>query len=258
MVKYFTLVLGSLMLLVISACASPGSNVTLTGQAWIATELDGESVLLDTTITAEFKDDGTLGGSNGCNRYNTTYTVDGDNIQINSPMASTLMACPDPVMAQEGVYMEAMEAAAKFEISGEELILFNEAGDALVTYTAGSNELAGTSWEVISYNNGKEAVVSVIIGTQITADFGEDGQLTGNGGCNSYFASYETDEDKITIGPAGMTEMACMEPEGVMEQEQLYLAALGMADVYRIEADSLQFRTAEGSTVANFQRSSAP
>jgi heat shock protein HslJ len=258
MVKYWTILLGILMLLVVSGCAAAGSDVTLTGQVWIATELDGESIISDTTITAEFKDDGTLGGSNGCNRYNTTYAVDGDKIQITSPMASTLMACPDPVMAQEGVYMGAMEAAATFEISGDELTLFNETGDALVGYVAGSNELAGTSWEVISYNNGKEAVVSVIIGTQITADFGEDGQLTGNSGCNSYFASYETDEDKITIGPVGMTEMACMEPEGVMEQEQLYLAALGTADVYRIEADRMEMRTAEGSMVANFQRSSAP
>jgi heat shock protein HslJ len=242
------------MLLAISACGLSGSDVTLTGQAWIATELDGESVLLDTTITAEFKDDGTLNGSNGCNRYNTTYTVDRDNIQINSPMASTMMACPDPIMAQEGVYMAAMDAARTFEISGEELTLFDESGDVLVTYVAGSNELAGTSWEVISYNNGKEAVVSVIIGTQITADFGEDGQLTGNSGCNSYFASYETDEEKITIGPVGMTEMACLDTEGVMEQEQLYLAALSMAEVYKIEADLMEMRTAEGSMVANFSR----
>jgi heat shock protein HslJ len=254
MFKYFTFVLGILMLLAISACASAGSELPLTDQVWIATELDGESILSDTTITAEFKDDGTLGGSNGCNRYNTTYAVDGDKIQITSPMASTLMACPDPVMAQEGVYMGAMEAAATFEISDDELTLFNEASDALVIYVAGSNELAGTSWEVISYNNGKEAVVSVIIDTSLTADFGEDGQLTGNSGCNSYFASYETDEDKITIGPVGMTEMACLDTDGVMEQEQLYLAALRMADVYRIEADHLEMRTDEGSMVANFSR----
>ena len=252
--KYFLISIGLSLLLAITGCGAVGSDLELTGQVWIATELDGESILSDTTITAEYKDDGTLGGSNGCNRYNTTYDVDGDNLQINQPIASTMMACPDPVMAQEGVYMAAMNAARTFEISGEELTLFNEDGDSLVTYVAGSNELAGTSWEVISYNNGKEAVVSVIIGTQITADFGEDGQLTGNSGCNSYFASYETDEDAITIGPVGMTEMACMEPEGVMEQEQLYLAALGMADVYHIEADSLQFRTTEGSTVANFSR----
>ncbi len=254
MVKYLTILLGILTLLVLSSCAAAGSDVTLTGQVWVATELDGESILPDTSITAEFKEDGTLSGSNGCNRYNTTYTVDGSSIQVNSPMATTLMACPDPVMAQEGVYMEAMGEAVTFEISGEELTLFDDAGDALVTYIAGSNELASTSWEVISYNNGKEAVVSVIIGTQITADFGEDGQLTGNSGCNSYFGSFETDEEKITIGPVGMTEMACLDTEGVMEQEQLYLAALGMADVYRIEADRMEMRTAEGSMVVNFSR----
>ncbi len=254
MVKSFTLTLGILVFLTLSACASSGPGLTLTGQVWIASELDGNGILPDTTITAEFKDDGALGGSNGCNRYNTTYTVDGDEIQINSPMAGTLMACLDPVMAQEGVYMGALGEAVTYEISGEELTLLNEAGDALVTYSAGSNELAGTSWEVTFYNNGKEAVVSLIIGTTITADFGEDGQLTGNAGCNSYFAPFETDDNNITIGLAGMTEMFCGEPEGVMEQEQLYIAALGMADVYRIEADRMEMRTSDGALVAKFNR----
>ncbi len=254
MYKYCMISLGLFLLLAITGCASAGSDLTLTGQVWITSDLDGNGIITGTTITAEFKDDGTLGGSNGCNRYNTTYTVDWDEIQINTPMASTLMACPDPVMAQEQVYMGAMGEAVTFEISGEELTLFSKAGDALVTYITGSNELAGSSWEVISYNNGKEAVESLIIGTEITADFGEDDQLTGNSGCNTYFASYETDEDKITIGPAGMTEMACAEPEGVMEQEQLYVAALGMADVYRIEADRMEMRTADGALVANFNR----
>lgn len=251
--RYFLITIAALALLTFTSCASQETGRQLTDQVWIGTSLEGEAVLPDTTITAEFKEDGTLSGSNSCNRYNTTYSVDGEYLTINQPIMSTLMACPDPVMAQEQAFMTALGAVAKFEIKGEELTLFSDAGEALLTYIAGSNELAGTSWEVISFNNGNEAVVSVIIGTQITADFGKDGQLTGNSGCNSYFASYETDGDQINIGPAGMTEMACMEPEGVMEQEQQYLAALGMAELYRIEADRMQFRNAEGSTVANFK-----
>ena len=46
--------------------------------------------------------------------------------------------------------------------------------------------------------------------------------------------------------------MFCGDPDGVMDQEQQYLAALGMAEVYRIEADRMEMRTAEGSIVANF------
>jgi heat shock protein HslJ/uncharacterized lipoprotein YbaY len=117
-----------------------------------------------------------------------------------------------------------------------------------------SQELAGSSWEVVSYNNGREAVVSVIIGTEITANFGEDGQLTGNAGCNNYFGPYEVDGENISMGPFGTTRMACQEPEGVMEQESEYLAALETAATYKIEGLTMNMRTADGATVANFRR----
>ena len=68
------------------------------------------------------------------------------------------------------------------------------------------------------------------MGTQITANFGEDGQLTGSAGCNDYFGPYETDGQKISMGPFGTGRTACSEPEGIMEQESQYLAALETAD----------------------------
>jgi heat shock protein HslJ len=113
--------------------------------------------------------------------------------------------------------------------------------------------LAGTSWIVTRYNNGQEAVVSVIIGTEMTANFRADGQLTGSAGCNNYFTSYTTDGNNITIGPAGSTQQFCSEPEGVMEQEQEYLTALQSAATYSSRGDSLDLRTASGAGAAAFQ-----
>jgi len=52
---------------------------------------------------------------------------------------------------------------------------------------------------VISYNNGKQAVTSVLVGSDLTADFGSDGKLAGSAGCNNYSGGYEIDGDKITI-----------------------------------------------------------
>ena len=48
------------------------------------------------------------------------------------------------------------------------------------------------------------------------------------------------------------TLRACSEPEGIMEQEQQYLAALQTAATYRIEGERLEMRTAGGSKVADF------
>ena len=74
--------------------------------------------------------------------------------------------------------------------------------------------LEGSSWQVIGYNNGKQAVVSVIIGAEITASFGKESTLSGSAGCNNYNATYEVDGDNISIGPAAATLMFCQMPEG--------------------------------------------
>lgn len=107
---------------------------------------------------------------------------------------------------------------------------------------------------MISYNNVWDGVVSVIIGTQITAEFGETGELLGSAGCNNYFGPYETDGENIAMGPFGTTREPYQEPEGIMVQETEYLAALETAATYKIDGLSMNMRTTEGSTTANFRR----
>jgi len=85
--------------------------------------------------------------------------------------------------------------------------------------------LTGVTWGLLTYNNGKGGLVSVLSGTEITAVFGEDGNLAGSAGCNDYAATYSTDGDSISIGPAATTRKMCTDPEGIMEQEAGYLAA---------------------------------
>jgi putative lipoprotein len=113
-------------------------------------------------------------------------------------------------------------------------------------------ELVGSAWAVRGYNNGKGGVVSLIYGTEMNATFDADGQMSGFGGCNGYSASYKTDGNNIAIGPALGTQMFCEQPEGVSDQEQQYLAALGTAATYTIEGDRLQLRTAEGSLAVDY------
>jgi heat shock protein HslJ len=238
--------------------AQAGPAPSLTGTVWTLTALGDKGRLFGTTVTAEFKEDGALTGNSGCNGYNTTYEVDGNNIEISDMIAGTAMACPGPIMAQETAYLGALPTAATYEIQGDELVLWDDGGDAVLTYAVEKQGLAGTSWQVISYNNGKGGVVSVILDTEITANFGEDGQVTGSGGCNNYFGPYETQGDNISMGPFGATRMMCSEPEGLMDQESQYLAALESAATYKIEGGKLSMRTAEGSMAVNFQRAVGP
>lgn len=245
-------------MLTLSACGSRNSNMRLTEIPWLLIELEGEPPIPNTQITAEFDEEGRVGGTSGCNSYSTTYTVDGNRIKLGEEMIGTLMACPDPVMEQERVYLEALGAAVTSEIVDNELTLFDTDGNPLARYQAVYQELADTSWEVISYNTGTQAVTSVIIGTEITAEFSEEGQLSGNASCNQYNTTYETDGNKINIGPVAVTRMLCSEPDGIMEQEARYLAALGTAETYKIQGLNMEMRTSEGSLVASFRRIEIP
>jgi hypothetical protein len=52
--------------------------------------------------------------------------------------------------------------------------------------------------------------------------------------------------------------MLCSEPDGIMEQEARYLAALGTAETYKIQGLNMEMRTSEGSLVASFRRIEIP
>lgn len=223
----------------------------LADTSWVLTELNGQPVLAETQVTIRFED-GRLGGTDGCNRYNAAYTVDGARITVAENIASTMMACAEPVMTQASAYLAALAATTTYKIEGEQLTLLAADGTALAVFTKQSTDLAGTSWVATGYNNGQEAVVSVAEGTELTAQFGADGTFSGSAGCNSFTATYEAANGEIEIGAIGATMMFCADPDGVMEQETQYLQALATAATYTREGNRLELRTADGALAASF------
>jgi len=200
-------------LIVISACSSSttqqGAQRDLTGTMWDVTTFMGQDLVPGSTITIEFAADGKLSGSSGCNRYAGAYKTDGDTILISSPLASTMMACSQEVMDQETAYLKALGDVRTFSATNDQLTLKDASGKELMLYKVQSQDLAGTSWEVIGYNNGKQAVTSVLAGSTLTAEFGKDGVLSGKGGCNDYNGPYVVTGNKIKIGPILSTRIAC-------------------------------------------------
>ena len=250
----------ALMAALLAACAAApaAGGVPLEGSFWVLDSYynaDGEqmSVLPRTQVSAQF-DGGKVSGSDGCNNYFGEYVLDGDKLTFGEGMGSTMMACEEPVMEQASSFMQALQDTASFSISGEVLTLKNEGGQALLVFTAASQELAGTSWQATFVNNGREAMVGLITGSEITADFGEDGTISGSAGCNRYNGPFETEAKQIKIGPLASTMMACIEPEGVSEQEAAYLAALENATVYELRGTNLTLRDADGAAQVEFVR----
>jgi len=245
-------------LLVLSGCgeiaAQQAGQQDLTGTIWSLSTFMGKELVPGSGITAEFTSDGKISGSSGCNLYAGTYKVDGNNILISSPLASTMMACSQEVMDQETAHLKALGDVRNFVATRDQLTFKDASGNDLMVFTAQDQDLAGTSWEATGYNNGKQAVTSVLAGTTITAEFGKDGTLTGNSGCNNYSGPYKVTGNQIKIGPLISTKKACAEPAGVMDQEAQYLAALETAATYKLEGSVLELRTSDGALAADYTK----
>jgi heat shock protein HslJ len=233
-----------------------GDNA-LQGVRWVLVSYvnaAGETVtaLVDSEVTAEFGPDGQVAGSGGCNRYFASYTVDGGNLAIGQA-GSTMMACePVEIMEQEAQFLAALGSAATWQVEGDVLTISNAAGAPIIAMQASQPaSLTGTTWTATGYNNGREAVVSLVADTTITATFAEDGSLNGSAGCNNFMTSYTLDGANITIQPAATTRKLCP-GEGVMEQETQFLTALTTAATWSISGNELELRTADGALVAHF------
>jgi putative lipoprotein len=85
------------------------------------------------TLTLE---GGNASGFGGCNTFMGGYELDGESISI-GPLAGTLMACEEPKMAAEGVYLPALEAAEAWAIDGGELVL-SAGGEETLRFSAPS------------------------------------------------------------------------------------------------------------------------
>lgn len=229
----------------------------LSGTHWVLAELGGQPPLAGTTVTAAFTGEGSVAGSGGCNRYRGAVSASEGAITVDEAVAMTMMACDEPIMTQEAAFLEALRAARSYTLADNELRLTDADGAQLARFTAQPQELAGTSWQVTAYNDGRSAVVSLLSGTTVTADFGTDGKVSGTGGCNRFTGGFTLDGTGIAIGPLAGTRMACAEPAGVMEQEAAFMKALESAATFVLEGESLTLRDASDAIAIQLSRGEA-
>ena len=233
--------------------AQATSKPKLTGQTWALTKL-GSVDRKKAGITARFTAEGKVSGFSGCNNYSGTYRTSGGSIAVSRKLAVTQKACARPVMVQERLYLAALTAAKAYSIAGGNLKLRGKSGLTLATFAVQSQSLTGTRWVVVDYNNGKQAVVSVLTGTKLTANLDMAGHVTGFAGCNDYNGPVKATFPKIAIGPLASTKKFCGAPAGVMEQESAFLAALASAATYSIQGTTLELRTASGAIAVSLSR----
>lgn len=234
---------------------SAGSDPQLIGTVWLwqQTLMNNDDQFIPDNpgnYTLQFLADGALSIRADCNQVGGAYTLTNSQLTIELG-PSTLVACPEG--SQGDQFVKNLSEANSYLFDGDDLIISLMFDSGSMRFSPQSNNLAGTSWVVVGHNNGRGGVVSSIIGTEMTASFSADGILTGSAGCNTYNVGYIVgDGSTITIGLPASTLMACDQPEGIMEQEQEYLTALGTVATYQVNGDRLNMRTAEGSTAVDF------
>lgn len=108
--------------------------------------------------------------------------------------------------------------------------------------------LVDSEWTLVTLN-GKPLIADTAITLSLEAD-----STSGRAGCNLYFGSYRLSGDKISFSEIGMTEMYCLEPEGIMDQESAYLSALQQVVGYRVSAEKLNLLDASGGILMEFEK----
>jgi heat shock protein HslJ len=111
---------------------------------------------------------------------------------------------------------------------------------------------AGQEYVLISYRGAAGDLASPLTGTRITARFGGDRKLSGDGGCNPYSSAYQINGNQLTVSPLAPAEKFCSEPLGIMDQEQQYLSALQTAASYTLAGGLLTLFDGADNQIAVF------
>lgn len=133
----FVLLLGAAVAL-LAGCG--GSDLDMVG-TWQLTsgEVDGNELAPtdEAPVTLDVDEDLRVSGESACNRYEGSVEVDGGAVTF-SPLASTLMACPEPLMDLETQYFAALAVVDAGSRDGDVLTL--SGGNVELVYEAQGDE----------------------------------------------------------------------------------------------------------------------
>ncbi len=114
-----------------AASPAPTGGAALTGPEWSVFEINGAPIVPNSTPTINFEE-GRVFGAGSCNRFMGGYTSAPDGLQLQmSQMASTMMACPDPMMQQEGAFLKTLGVVTGYSVADGVLTLKTSDGQTI-------------------------------------------------------------------------------------------------------------------------------
>jgi len=215
---------------------------------WTLATVDGQAPPAGMVVTLSVGTDGTLAGE-ACNVYNAGYTATQTGDLTVDPIISTRKSCGDEQDAFEFAYLDGLQAATGWGTQTGTLTIFGTAELVFGDGSAADATLTGQEWSLVSISG------APVPGSGITATFGEDGTVTGSGGCNRYTGPYTVDGESLTVGPLASTRMSCGDVAD--DLERTYLEALELATGFAISGTDLVVSPSNGVTL-EFSTSSGP
>ena len=119
-----------------SPAASPAAS--LDGTEWLLTGWSVSSLdPADFAITASFAE-GQISGNSGVNSYSGPYTTGPEDAFSAGPLASTMMAGPEPAMRAETAYTTLLDQAGSYSVTDGKLTLYDQGGNGSLIFAPGS------------------------------------------------------------------------------------------------------------------------
>ena len=199
-------------------------------------------------------------GYSGCNWFQGMFDAQGDSLTLEPP-AKSLGGCVAKPEAQklQSSYLTGLTNVISYAIEDGKLVLYAANQQRMGTMAPlEAVPFEGTTWDLMFYPSADAVdAVPVLPGAAITAQF-DGGKITGNAGCNDYSADYKRDDTRLTFGAVTVTEKMCVEPAGVMEQEDVYLKMLPEVGAINQFARSIELQKADGTPLLMYHAALEP
>ncbi len=106
--------------------------VELDGRSFVATELEGLEIAEGSQVLITFTD-GSMAVEAGCNTQTAGYEVTDGVLVLTGELASTMMACDEPLEAQDTFMADLVTSEPTVELDGDQLVL--SGADTSATFT---------------------------------------------------------------------------------------------------------------------------
>jgi heat shock protein HslJ len=194
----------------------------------------------------------------GCDTLRGSYWLEGSRLLFSPHVASMVGDCPPTLRAQEEAVLALLPAIARLYRSDRELVLLDDAGVPLLTLVApDKSPLQRRVWLLLTYRDDNDLIVPALPAPTFTLRFENATQLAGVA-CDEYRGGFVRDERFLELeGPIATSRVGCKDP-AVARQAEEYLDALGRVHSYRVDAQSLLLRDADGRMIARFAAAALP